>query len=283
MPGLYRRPLYVNYHANRVSCASFCTFLYVVAIIVLPYVATYALGGMWTKETLVREQPLVRFRYEALVEAAGTSPASAIVPIVWSTDEALNDAAGPDLRACELSAWEEDDERDGRPDRLQFVVRVPLDDKAGEQLHSFSAVFGVELLFQREFRLRLNASLRMEASSPLPGRALHQRADLTLRSKYPQRSKDLRQREPCPEAVWAFKEPVLPDGAPASAVSILGQYGACNDSALLVAQPPIWTPGVRDAFEASLTIAVPPLVTTRRPGCVHERASAALRLRCAFS
>merc|ERR1719473_1566479 len=83
------------------------------------------------------------------------------------------------------------------------------------------------------------------------------------------RSRVLGEREPCNggEAgrVYAFKPPYH-----TSAVDILAQYGACNDTAVLEHQPPHWTPGARlDAFEASLTVRVPSLLLTRRPGIVE--------------
>ena len=129
-------------------------------------------------EALVREQPLARFRYEALVEADGEATNEPFLHLAWSTSEALNDALGTSLRPCELRQWEEDDERDGLPDRLNFVVRMPLDEAAGEQIKSISVVLGVGVLFQHEFQLQLNSTLRFAASSPLAGRLATQPAQL---------------------------------------------------------------------------------------------------------
>lgn len=263
---LFSRALTVDYHANTVTCASFLTLLYLLALIVLPYVANYGLGGMWTRELLVREQPLTRFRYEALVHAHGTSDVTSVAAWGWSTSMALNDALGTALRPMELSYWEEDDERDGRPDRLQFVLRVPLDRAAGERLLSVSVLLGVDVAFERDFDLRLNSSLLLEASSPLPGSVWNQTADLAMRSQQPQRSKALGQREPCPSPVWALIQPVQPSGAAATAASVLASYAACNDTVVLEAQPKLWTPGLGDSFEATLTVRVPSLMLTRRPG-----------------
>lgn len=277
MAVLYSRPLAVTYHANRASCASCCTLLYAVACLVLPYVAVYALGGMWTKETPTREQPRVAARYEVLVEAFASSPTSEAVPLLWSTSQMLNDAIGERLRPCQLRSWAEDDERDGRPDRLQYVITLPVDVDAGERLHSVSVVLGVDVQFEREFSLRLNGSLHLQAQSPLPGRRWVQSADLALRSDEPMRSLDLAPRPPCHQPTWAFATPVLPDGAPASAESILAQYAACNDTVTLAAQPPLWTPGVTHAFEAALTVRVPQVVASRRPGLVETLKLAAVQ------
>ena len=78
--------------------------------LVLPYIVAYALGGLWTKELLVREQPSAGFRFEALVEAYGTAgdDRSILKSWAWSTSVELNDALGSRLRPCDLQAWEED-------------------------------------------------------------------------------------------------------------------------------------------------------------------------------
>jgi len=269
MVHLYSKPITVTYHANRITCASFCTLINLLAVIILPYVAAWGFGNLWTKELLVTEQPHARFRYEALVEAHGTSSSSELVSWSWSTSLELNDALDTALRPCELLAWEEDDERDGRPDRLQFVVRMPLDVAAGERLLSMSVVLGVDVAFHRHFQLRMNSSLHLVASSPLAGQRWQQTADLVLRSQQPQRPKDYERREPCPEPTWALQTPVTQSGGAANASTILGPYSACNDTAVLEAQPPIWTPGISSSFEAALTVHVPRILTTRKPGLVE--------------
>jgi len=269
MVHLYSRPLSITYHANRITCASFCTLLHLAAVIILPYVAAWGFGGLWVKEIVVSEQPLARFRYEALVEAYGTSEASDLVPWSWSTSLELNDALDTALRPCELQAWEEDDERDGHPERLQFVIRMPLNATARERLLSVSVVLGLDVAFTREFKLRMNSSLHLVADSPLPGRRWQQTADLVLRSQRPQRPKDYGRREPCPDPTWALQTPVLASGAATGAGSILATYATCNDTAALDPQPPIWTPGISNSFEAALTVRIPRIETTRKPGFVE--------------
>lgn len=277
MVRLYSRPLALTYHANRWSCASCCTFLYVIVCVVLPYVAVYALGGMWAKEVPMREQPLIIPRYEVLVEAHASSPGAPVVPLLWSSSTPLNDAIGASLRPSQLRSWVEDDQQDGVPDRLHYVLTMPIDANAGERLHSVSVLIGAGVRFETEFNQRFNASLLFQASSPLPGKAMAITADLALRSSLPQRSLDLPPRAPCPEPVWAFRQPVLPDGSPASAASILAQYAPCNDSIVLSTQPPLWTPGVADAFEAHVTLRVPAIETTRKPGLIETLKLAAVQ------
>lgn len=264
---VYSRPLSISYHANTVSCSTLFALLYLAGAIILPYVTAYGLGNMWIREVLVREQPLTRFRNEVLVQAYGTSNTDPIASWAWSTSTPINDMLGSSLRPMELYAWDEDDERDGRVDRLRFDLSVPLDRDNDERLLSIAVLVGVEVVFRNEFELMLNSSLVMEASSPLPGDKWVQVADLTMQSQKPQQSKVTGRRNACMSPTWAFKDHRTPTGGAATIESTLASYddALCNDTAALLPQPPIWTPGLRNIFQASLTVRVPRLQLTRRP------------------
>lgn len=271
MPLVSSRPLCVTYHANRASCASCCALTFFVAAILLPYAAAVAFGGMWTRESLVREQPLVNFRHEVLVEAVTKTAASEAQPLAWSTSSEVNAALGATLRPCELRAWSQDDERDGLPDKLEFLLRVPLDLAAGERLLSISVMLGVGVEFATKFRMSLDGALHLQHSSPLPGSRWRQTADLQLRSRDPQAAPDMGVRSACQGATSALQEPLGADGGPITIEAILERYetARCNDTVVLAPSPPLWTAGVTDSFEARLTVRVPPVLTTRRPGLVE--------------
>ena len=217
---LYSRPISVGYHSGIVSCASLWAILYLAAIIILPYVTCYSLGGMWTKEVIFREQPSTRFRYEALVQAYGTSNGQ-IAAWSWSTSPELNDQLGLQLRPMKLASWEEDDDRDGIVERQRFALTIPLDTEQNEQLLSVTVVLGVQVVFSAEIELSMNSSLVMEANSPVTGRTWHQTSDLTLRSNRPLRSKELGSRPACPMPIWTLEHPVMPNGNAATAASVL--------------------------------------------------------------
>ena len=167
---IYSRPITVAYHANRASCASCWSACYLLLLIVLPYVLAIAMGAFWTKDAFEREQPGVRFRHEVLVEAYladGTA-------IGWSTSDQLNTALGSRLRPCQLRAWPEDTDRDGKPEALQFSLKVPLDADGGERLHGLTVLVGVEAVYasDRFADLRLNGSVLVQHQSGLPGAGL---------------------------------------------------------------------------------------------------------------
>ena len=139
-------------------------------LIILPYVLAIAMGAFWTKDAFEREQPGVRFRHEVLVEAYLANGTA----IGWSTSDQLNTALGARLRPCQLRAWPEDTDRDGKPEALQFSLKVPLDADGGERLHGLTVLVGVEAVYAsgRFADLRLNGSVLVQHQSGLAGAGL---------------------------------------------------------------------------------------------------------------
>ena len=152
-----------------------------------------------------REQPAVRFRQEALVEAYTTTASSQLVALGWSSSSEINSALGARLRPSELRAWTEDDARDGRVETLAFQLRVPL--AAGERMHSVSLMVGLDVIFDRATSLRMNSSLFVQHSSPLSGLRSSQSADLVLVSERALRGANRVARAPCNEHIWMLQAP----------------------------------------------------------------------------
>ena len=312
------RPLVVKHRSNWCSGGSCCVLIHWGAAIVLPFVIAFAAGGLWTKEVAAREQPLVRFRHEALVEmyrldppplsaSAGTPPVP--VKMGWSTSGPLNDALGAALRPCELRSWEEDDDRDGKADSLRFHLKVPLDEAAGERLHSLTFMVGVSALFSEETTLALNGTATVAHSSALPGARWRQSGELQVRrSDGPFRATVLPELSPCSTPFWMLQDPVqarasaarhgapparaLPAPGPAraprppaptphsprsqengdattAAAIAAAEHASCNTTAVFSADAPLWTPGVGSSFELDFTVRVPSLALAVRPGTVE--------------
>lgn len=252
---IYSRPITRDYHANRASCASCWSACYILLLIILPYVLAIAMGAFWTKDAFEREQPGVRFRHEVLVEGHlhdGTA-------IGWSTSDQLNTALGERLRPCQLRAWPEDTDRDGKPEALQFSLKVPLDADGGERLHGLTVLLGLEAVYasDRFADLRLNGSVLVAHQSGLAGARWRQHADVGLRTSSPLRPASLEPRKPCASPFWLLQQPLSLDGQPITAEAEVDRYAACNETLALTAQPPLWTPGATDLFELRLTLHVP--------------------------
>ena len=212
---IYSRPITRDYHANRVSCASCWSACYILLLIILPYVLAIAMGAFWTKDAFEREQPGVRFRHEVLVEGHledGTA-------IGWSTSDQLNTALGERLRPCQLRAWPEDTNRDGKPEALQFSLKVPLDAGGGERLRGLTVLLGLEAVYasDRFADLRLNGSVLVAHQSGLAGARWRQHADVGLRTSSPLRPASLEPRKPCASPFWLLQQPLRLDGQPTTA------------------------------------------------------------------
>ena len=212
---IYSRPITRDYHANRASCASCWSACYILLLMILPYVLAIAMGAFWTKDAFEREQPGVRFRHEVLVEGHlidGTA-------IGWSTSDQLNTALGERLRPCQLRAWPEDTDRDGKPEALQFSLKVPLDADGGERLHGLTVLLGLEAVYasDRFADLRLNGSVLVAHQSGLAGARWRQHADVGLRTSSPLRPASLEPRKPCASPFWLLQQPLSLDGQPTTA------------------------------------------------------------------
>jgi hypothetical protein len=277
MPVVLERPLVVKHRSNWCSGGSCCVLIHWGAAIVLPFVIAFAAGGLWTKEVAAREQPLVRFRHEALVEMYRLEPSPVTgeqpVPVKmgWSTSGPLNDALGSALRPCELRSWEEDDDRDGKADSLRFHLKVPLDEAAGERLHSLTFMVGVSALFSEETTLALNGTAVVAHSSALPGARWRQSGELQVRrSDGPFRATVLPELSPCSTPFWMLQDPVQENGDATTAAAIAAaEHASCNTTAVFSADAPLWTPGVGSSFELDFTVRVPSLALAVRPGTVE--------------
>lgn len=203
MVTIHKEPLCIRYKVNKVSCASCCNLIYGVLLILLPYIIAYVTGGFWSSDILAREQPFVRFRHEALVEAYASSTSPSLIPLGWSSSALLNSALGSTLRPSELRAWTEDDDRNGRVESLVFSLRVPLG--SDERIHSVSLMLGLEVILDQATSLRMNSTVYVQHSSPLPGLRSSQTADLLLESTRALRSSRQPARAPCREAFWMLQ------------------------------------------------------------------------------
>ena len=212
---IHSRPITVGYHANRASCASCWSLCYILLLIVLPYVLAIAMGTFWAKDAFERVQPGVQFRHEVLVEAYLADGSA----MGWSTSDQLNTALGARLRPCQLRAWPEDTDRDGKPEALQFLLTVPLDAAGGERLHGLTVLVGVEAVYSSAHfaDLRLNGSVVVQHQSGLPGARWRQQADIGLRTTNPLRPASMDSRKPCGVPFWLLQQPLGLNGQPTTA------------------------------------------------------------------
>ncbi|XP_033112048.1 transmembrane protein 231-like, partial [Anneissia japonica] len=126
--------------------ASFCTkatvFIVVIFLLTLipPFLIAYSSRGFWIKEAIYREQPEVHFKHELLL-ILETSTSY----VAWSTYENFNQLEQSQLVVPVVKTREEDSNRDGKPDQLDYSIQVPLLDT--------QEVYSVKLLLIFDYRL----------------------------------------------------------------------------------------------------------------------------------
>uniref|UniRef100_UPI00398E4CF4 transmembrane protein 231 isoform X2 n=1 Tax=Pristiophorus japonicus TaxID=55135 RepID=UPI00398E4CF4 len=214
--------------------------------------------GFWLKVNAYEEQPNVRFQYQVLM-IAGTSTSGDF--LAWSTFENFNNLQGDNLRVPLVTAMEEDQNQDGKMDRLNFHLELPL--QSSEQVYSvqFILTFSYQLFRMSTFIMQSMAYVYF--SSSIPGSQLTVNGDLKLQQREPLRHRGLDTR---------YNISVVNDGNPfASAfdlADIIASYQDRNVTTIFTNQYPVWRTGkAADApFVINAVIRYPVEMITYRPG-----------------
>uniref|UniRef100_A0A4W3JR88 Transmembrane protein 231 n=1 Tax=Callorhinchus milii TaxID=7868 RepID=A0A4W3JR88_CALMI len=132
---VYSHPRLIRYRTS--ICTKATVFLATVLGLtyIPPLLVAYRSHGFWLKVSTYEEQPNVRFQYEVLM-IAGTSTDGDFV--AWSTFKKFNDLQGDNLRVPVITVMEEDKNQDGKMDRLNFRLEIPL--QSSEQVQSLQLI-----------------------------------------------------------------------------------------------------------------------------------------------
>lgn len=258
---LHSRPLATTYHADVASCATLTTVAYLVALLLVPWFVAYAAGNLYLYEQLTREQPDVHFTNQLLLEGYDDNG-----PFAYSTSAALNIALKDAFKPCSLRAWTEDDNRDGRPERLRFVLSVP----PPSTVKALSVLVGVKAVYNNGVHssLTVDGLAYAQASSAIAGKRWTQYGDLSLSTSTPLPPYGWAPRAACSPAFNVFNQTTDKDGKPTTIEAIVGRYHACNDTLSYRAEPPLWTPtvtGTTAGLELNLTVSVPEVLVPYEP------------------
>uniref|UniRef100_A0A3B3Q9S8 Transmembrane protein 231 n=1 Tax=Paramormyrops kingsleyae TaxID=1676925 RepID=A0A3B3Q9S8_9TELE len=128
---VYSHPALLRYKTS--ICTKATLFLIVVLCLtyISPLLVAYRSQGFWLKRSTYEEQPSVRFQYQMLLIAATSTSGDYVA---WSTFPNFNILQGNNLRVPSVSAREEDQNQDGKLDRLILQLDLPL--KPVEQIYS---------------------------------------------------------------------------------------------------------------------------------------------------
>ncbi|CAB1313933.1 unnamed protein product [Coregonus sp. 'balchen'] len=128
---VYSHPASIRYKTS--VCTKATLFLGIVLCLtyIPPLLVAYRSQGFWVKRSTYEEQPVVRFQYKALIIAATSTSGDYVA---WSTFPNFNNMQGTNLRIPSISVREEDQNQDGKLDRLKFRLDLPL--RPDEQVYS---------------------------------------------------------------------------------------------------------------------------------------------------
>ncbi|KAM3870419.1 transmembrane protein 231 [Diretmus argenteus] len=255
---VYSHPALIRYKTS--VCTKATVFVVVVLCLtyIPPLLVAYRSHGFWVKRSTYEEQPVVRFQYQTLLVAATSTKGDYVA---WSTFPHFNNMQGDNLRIPAVSVREEDQNQDGKLDRLIFHLQLPL--KPEEQL------YGVQLLLSFSYQLFRMSTVVMQSlayvqhSSSIPGAQLFISGDLKLQQRTPLPHRGLYN---------VYNVSAIDGSSPfASAydlVNIIGAYQERNLTTVLSCPSPVWTVGraAGSPFLLNAEIRYPMEPSTYRPG-----------------
>ncbi|XP_049580555.1 transmembrane protein 231 isoform X2 [Syngnathus scovelli] len=149
---IYSHPALIRYKAGVCTSATVFAVVVVCLTYISPLLVAYRSQGFWMKRNTYEEQAVVRFQYETLLVAATDTNGDYVA---WSTFHHLNNMLGKKLRIPAVSVREEDQNQDGKLDRLIFQLQLPLKNEEN--------VYSVQLLLTFSYQLFVSV---IQGSSP---------------------------------------------------------------------------------------------------------------------
>ncbi|XP_071958593.1 transmembrane protein 231-like [Antedon mediterranea] len=174
---VYSHPIQQRYKSSFCTKASVFIIVMFLLTSIPPFLVTYSSQGFWIKEGVYREQAEVNFKHELLL-ILETSDSY----IAWSTYEHFNVLEQSNLVVPVVKTREEDNNMDGKADKLHYNIKVPLLD---------TQVFSVKLILIFDYQLHRQTKLKMESmayiyhNSAISGAELFTDGELQLRLKSP--------------------------------------------------------------------------------------------------
>uniref|UniRef100_A0A3Q3NMX4 Transmembrane protein 231 n=1 Tax=Labrus bergylta TaxID=56723 RepID=A0A3Q3NMX4_9LABR len=211
--------------------------MFVIVVLCLTYIppllVAYRSQGFWIKRSTYEEQPVVRFQYQTLLVAATSTQGDYVA---WSTFPHLNNMLGDNLRIPAVSVREEDQNQDGKLDRLTFRLELPLQPE--EQVYSVQLLLTFSYQLFRMSTVVMQSLAYVQHSSSVPGAKLFISGDLRLQQKTPLPHRGLYN---------IYNMSVIDGSSPfASAYdldNIIGSYQERNLTTVLSCPMPVWTVG----------------------------------------
>ncbi|XP_072291101.1 transmembrane protein 231 [Eucyclogobius newberryi] len=255
---VYSHPALVRYTSSACTKATLFAVAAACLTYVCPLLVAYRSQGLWLKTSTYEEQPVVRFQYETVLVASTSDQGDYVA---WSTFPHFNQLLGGHLRIPALSVREEDENQDGKLDRLLLELQLPL--RPEEQLYSLQLLLTFSYQLFRMSNVAMQSLAYVCYSSPAPGARLFISGDLQLH-----------QRTPLPHrGLYNVYNVSVIDGSSPFAndyelEDIIRKYQKRNLTTHLSSSMPVWTPGraASAPFQLSAEIHYATQTITYQPG-----------------
>eukprot|EP01031_Cornospumella_fuschlensis_P030747 gene30747-37149_t len=183
---VHQEPLYRRYHAPWNSWAVFYSIVFAFVLIILPLIIAYNSYDFWLKDDYYLEQPEVAYKYLANFQWYGKNSDGSNLVVQYSTNAYINAAytnSYTQTRVPILRSAEMDDNRDGKTDRLELSVVLPI--SADESISGFTAAVYVDVKLHERAKLLFDGVgfVNYEGSTSLQKLAID--GDMMLRQTWP--------------------------------------------------------------------------------------------------
>jgi len=219
--------------------SSICTkaALYILASLVLtfipPLLIAYRSQGFWLTTNTYMEQPDIKFKKQAILIASKQQSGGYLA---WSTYINFNSVLQNNLRIPMVRSTETDVNGDGKFDRLNFTVQLPL--LSSESITSLQMILVFDYKLYRMSTFQMESLAYITSSSSSPGASFTTFGDLKLHQKVPLRHRGLDTR---------FNSSVINSSSIFSSDYdlnvILGSYANRNVTTVYSPQYPVWKSG----------------------------------------
>lgn len=262
---MYQVPHTARHHVPRCSCAYLLWWGVWAVNILVPYFLAYNMNNLWLKESVVVQQPTVRFKHMAMASMESTMPSGEAAYARWSTESAYNKLYGSDMRVADVSSVEVDDNRDGNPEFVEVTIMLPK--FLGESVKRASALLFFNYTITDFVDLDVEGLAYIEGGSHVAGSQLWVAGDLRLRQLRPVGFNRL-------DNVYrgSAVETVRPTVKDALFTTILGEYSLRNITTYVSVPTSVWTPGDAGKSDGSTMFSIvarlriPEEVVRYRPG-----------------
>lgn len=181
---VHREPLYRRYYAPAASFTCLYAICVGIVLVLLPLFISYNTSTFWIKEQIVYDQPDVDYRYITLIECTGLSESNAEpLSLFYSTSSSINELYSNSLRVPFLSSAVQDDNFDGKTDRLEINVQMPL--AMDERITGLTAVvyFDVKISDKAKYFFDAVAFTNFESANSMASITID--GDLLFRQTWP--------------------------------------------------------------------------------------------------